>query len=185
MLSPSDLPAVMADQMNTELPGGKTIVDVFADFMRYLFDTTKEVFVSSEPDGKLGWNSILESTELVLTHPNGWGGIQQAHLRNAAVRAGIVQDTPTGHSRVHFVTEGEASFSFCAAHTETGRSLQVCCIVPTQCQLLTHSQRGEQALIINAGGGTIDISTYKVINTGPLRVEELYEPKCESDSSRF
>ena len=126
MLSPSDLPAVMADQMNTELPGGKTIVDVFADFMRYLFDTTKEVFVSSEPDGKLGWNSILESTELVLTHPNGWGGSQQAQLRIAAVRAGIVPDTPAGRSRVHFVTEGEGSFNFCATHTQAGKDLKVC-----------------------------------------------------------
>jgi len=37
--------------------------------------------------------------------------------------------------------------------------------------------------MINAGGGTIDISTYKVLSTGPLLVEELYEPKCESDPS--
>jgi len=49
--------------------------------------------------------------------------------------------------------------------------------------LLTHSQCGEQALIIDAGGGTIDISTYKVRSNGPLCVEELYEPQCESNSS--
>ena len=36
-------------------------------------------------------------------------------------------------------------------------------------------------MIIDAGGGTIDISTYKVLSNGPLQVEELYEPKCESD----
>ena len=46
---------------------------------------------------------------------------------------------------------------------------------------MTRSQPGEQALIIDAGGGTIDISTYKVLSNGPLQVEELYEPKCESD----
>jgi len=45
---------------------------------------------------------------------------------------------------------------------------------------LTHSQVGEQVLIIDAGGGTIDISTYKILDNGPLKVEELYEPKCES-----
>ena len=37
--------------------------------------------------------------------------------------------------------------------------------------------------MINAGGGTVDISTYKVLSNGPLRVEELYEPKCELDPS--
>ena len=39
-------------------------------------------------------------------------------------------------------------------------------------------QPGEQVLIIDAGGGTIDISTYKVIGNGPLKVEELSVPKC-------
>ena len=185
MLSPSDLPGEMKDQMSTELPEGKTIVDVFADFMRFLFHSTRKLFKDSEPNGKLRWNSISESIELVLTHPNGWGGPQQAHLRNAAVKAGIVRDNPTGRSRVHFVSEGEASFSFCATHTEAGKSLKVCHTVPTQCRIFTHLQRGEQALIIDAGGGTIDISTYKVLSNGPLRVEELHEPKCEPDSTRL
>ena len=138
-----------------------------------------------EPSGELRWNSISNSIELVLTHPNGWGGPQQAQLRNAAVRAGIVPDTPAGRSRVRFVSEGEASFSFCATHTEAGKSLKVCHTVSTQCWIFTHLQRGEQALVIDAGGGTIDISTYKVLSNGPLRVEELHEPKCEPDSTRL
>ena len=178
MLSPVDLPGEMMDQMSTDLPTGKTIVDVFADFMRYLFHSTRKVFKELEPNGELRWDSISESIELVLTHPNGWGGPQQAQLRNAAVIAGIVQDTPAGYSRVHFVTEGEASFSFCAANTEAGKNLKVRRTVSTQCRFLTYLQAGEQALIIDAGGGTIDISTYKVLSSRPLRVEELYEPEC-------
>ena len=129
MLSPSDLPAVMTDQMSTDLPSGKTIVDVFADFMRYLFHSARKLFKDSEPNGEIRWNSISGSIELVLTHPNGWGGPQQTHLRNAAVKAGVVEDSPAGRSRVHFVTEGEASFSFCAANTEAGKGLRVCRIV--------------------------------------------------------
>ena len=50
MLSPSDLSATMADQMSTKLTKGKTIVDVFADFMRYLYDSTEVLFKSSEPN---------------------------------------------------------------------------------------------------------------------------------------
>ena len=136
MLSPSDLPGEMTGQMSTELPEGKTIVDVFADFMRFLFHSTRKLFKDSEPNGELRWNSISESIELVLTHPNGWGGPQQAHLRNAAVKAGVVKDTAAG-SRVRFVTEGEASFSFCATHTEAGKNLKVCHTFPTQCRSLT------------------------------------------------
>ena len=180
MLSPLDLPAAMKDQMSTELPKGKTIIDVFADFMRYLFDSTEALFKSSEPN--VTWDSI-SIIELVLTHPNGWRGPQQSQLRTAAVKAGIIQDTPAGHARVHFVTEGEASFSFCATHTHVGGNLKVCYIVPVQNWFLTCLQPGEQALIIDAGGGTIDVSTYTVLSNGPLRVEELYEPKCKSDPS--
>ena len=49
---------------------------------------------------------------------------------------------------------------------------------------MTHSQPDEQVLIIDAGGGTVDISTYTILNSEPLQVEELYEPKCESQSDR-
>jgi hypothetical protein len=183
MLSPLELPVAMKDQMSTELPRGKTIIDVFADFMRYLFDSTEALFKSSEPNGELRWNSISQSIELVLTHPNGWRGPQQSRLRAAAVKAGIVRDTPAGHARVRFVSEGEASFSFCATKTHAGENLKVCHVVPTRSRLFTRSQPGDQALIIDAGGGTIDISTYTVLNNGPLRVEELYEPECELDAS--
>lgn len=111
--------------MISKLPRGKTIVDVYADFMGYLFESTKALFKSSEPNGELRWNSVSNSIELILTHPNGWGGPQQAQLRTAAVKARIVPDTPAGHSRVQFVTEGEASFSFCATRTQPGRNLKV------------------------------------------------------------
>ena len=123
MLSPSDLSAAMVDQMSMELPKGKTIVDVFADFMRYLYDSTEVLFKSSEPNVR--WDSI-STIELVLTHPNGWKGPQQSQLRAAAVKAGLIEDTPAEHARVHFVSEGEASFNFCATNTQAGENLKVC-----------------------------------------------------------
>jgi len=123
MISPMELSAAI--QMCTQLPKGKTIVDVFADFMRYLFDSAKAHFISSGPAAEIRWNSVSNNIELVLTHPNEWGGSQQAKMRTAAVRAGIVPDTKEGHSRVHFVTEGEASFNFCVTHTQAGKDLKV------------------------------------------------------------
>ena len=126
MLSPSDLSAAMVDQMSMELPKGKTIVDVFTDFMRYLYDSTEALFKSSEPNVK--WDSILV-IELVLTHPNGWKGPQQGHLQAAAVKAGLIEDTPADHARVHFVSKGEASFNFCVTNTQAGENLKVYRIV--------------------------------------------------------
>ena len=115
----------MKNQMSTELPMGKTIVDVFSDFMRYLFDSAKALFISSDQNGRHRWNSVSNNIELVLTHPNGWGGPEQKQLRDAAARADIIPDTKEGHARVHFVTEGEASFNFCVSHTRAGENLRV------------------------------------------------------------
>jgi len=129
MLSPLELPVAVKDQMSTELPRGKTIIDVFADYMRYLFGSTEELFKSSEPIVR--WDSI-SSIELVLSHPNGWGGPQQSQLRSAAIKAGIVPDTPAGHACVHFVTEGEACFNFCATEIHVGEQLKVRHIVHAQ-----------------------------------------------------
>jgi len=129
MLSPLALPAAMKDRMSTELPRGKTIVDVFADFMRYLFESTETLFKTSEPN--VMWDSI-SSIELVLSHPNAWGGPEQSQLRSAAVKAGIVSDTPAGHDSVHFVTEGEACFNFCASEIQAGEKLEVRHIILAQ-----------------------------------------------------
>jgi hypothetical protein len=127
LLGPTEPPAVLKDEMSTDLPVGRTIVDIFSDFMRYLFDSTKALFVFSDQNGEHRWNSMSQNIELVLTHPNGWGGPQQSQLRAAAVKAKIVPDTPEGHARIHFVTEGEASFNFCATHTQSGENLKVRC----------------------------------------------------------
>jgi len=140
MLLPSGLPVAMKDQISTELPKGKTIIDVFADFMRYLFESTETLFKSSEPNVR--WDSI-SSIELVLSHPNSWGGPQQNQLRSAAVKAGIVSDAPAGRAHVHFVTEGEASFNFCANEIRAGEKLKVRHTVPVWSWVLTRSQPGE------------------------------------------
>ena len=41
-------------------------------------------------------------------------------------------------------------------------------------------QHGDKVLIVDAGGGTIDISSYVVTKGVPLQVEELFRPECQS-----
>ena len=138
MIGPTQPSAELKNHMSTDLPRGKTIIDVFSDFMGYLFRSTRTLFVSSDPNAENRWNSVSHKIELVLTHPNGWGGSQQSQLRAAAVRAGIVPGTREGLSRVHFVTEGEASFNFCVTHTQAGETMKVwLCRIPFTCARLT------------------------------------------------
>lgn len=95
------------------LPPNRTVVDVFADFMAYLFQCAKTYIIESVPSGPDFWMSFEDRVEFVLTHPNGWEGAQQSQMRQAAIQAGLITDSPEGRAKVHFVTEGEASLHFC------------------------------------------------------------------------
>ena len=64
--------------------------------------------------------------DFVLSHPNGWEGTQQSEMRRAAVLAGLVPDNPNGHSRLSFVTEGEASLHFSIQNGLPAGAMKVC-----------------------------------------------------------
>ncbi|KAI6010985.1 hypothetical protein BKA83DRAFT_4312814 [Pisolithus microcarpus] len=134
-----------ADQI-TPLPPNKTVIDIFVDFMEYLYDCTRKYIQQTfpnQPDFLVSMDRN-NAIDFVLTHPNGWEGSQQAQMRQAAVRAKLVPDTDAGRARIRFVTEGEASLHLCI-----------------QRGLMTpEMERGEGVLIVDAGGGTIDVSAY-------------------------
>lgn len=46
-------------------------------------------------------------------------------MREAAIRGGLVPDTPEGRARIEFVTEGEASFNWCIDQALVGAALEV------------------------------------------------------------
>ena len=94
------------------LPPNKTVVEVIADFLRYLLQCASSYIRDTHPNGEELWNVLKDDIDYVLSHPNGWEGKEQNQMRQAAVRAGLILDTPDGHARVTFVTEGEASLHF-------------------------------------------------------------------------
>ena len=107
------------------LPPKKTVVDVFADFLNYLFACTRRFISETHANGESLWNSVKDRIEFVLSHPNGWEGLQQRRMRQASVMAGLIPDTTVGHSRIHFVTEGEASLNFCINNGLATHAMQV------------------------------------------------------------
>ena len=118
-----EIPAEAKNQI-TPIPTGKTIVDLFSDFIRYLFDSTIAHIKEVEPTGELLWENFGPTVELVLTHPNGWEGQQQEVMQKAVVQAEIFT-TEEARSRLSFVTEGEASFNYCVTYTKSGELLEV------------------------------------------------------------
>ncbi|KAH9940109.1 uncharacterized protein BXZ73DRAFT_43141 [Epithele typhae] len=152
-LKKSDLPP---------LPPGKTVVAVFADFLAYIFFCARKYISETHANGEIMWASLENDIEIVLSHPNGWEGAQQSKMRQAAYMASLIPNTPEGHSRVHFITEGEASLNFCVKNGLTDEIMR----------------DGESVAIIDAGGGTIDISSYSFVSVSPFVVEEATTADC-------
>jgi len=126
------------------LPLNKTVVEVFADFLAYLLECASSFIQETHANGTRLWESVKDQLYFVLSHPNGWEGAQQAEMRKAAVLAKLIPQTAAGHSRLSFVTEGEASLHFALNNDPPVGVMKY----------------GEGVVIVDAGGGTIDISAY-------------------------
>ena len=124
-LRPKTQSALHVGNKIPSLPPHKTAVDVFADFLRYLFHCTRAYIQDTHAFGNELWRSLSASADIVLTHPNGWEGAQQSQMRKAAVMADLISDTEGGHARLSFVTEGEASLHFCVQSGLTASVLKV------------------------------------------------------------
>ncbi|KAJ3523685.1 hypothetical protein NMY22_g11333 [Coprinellus aureogranulatus] len=131
------------DEEVPPLPLGKTVVEIFADFMKYLRDCAKAPH------------------QICFDPSNGWGGPQQTQMRRAAVLGGLVLNDEAAASRIEFVTEGEASLHFCLSNG-----------------LTVHNDDAHPTgiLIVDAGGGTIDVTSYRRRSNGSFT--EIAIPRC-------
>ena len=102
------------------------MVDVFGDFLKYLLECASTYIQDTHINGPDLWNSVKSHIDFVLSHPNGWEGTQQSEMRRAAVQAGLVPDNESGHARLSFVTEGEASLHFSVQNGLSAEAMKVC-----------------------------------------------------------
>jgi hypothetical protein len=164
------------------LPKGKSAIDVFADFLQYLYKCTRTYIEEAYPDGATMWTTLISTADFVLTHPNGWEGTQQNLMRKAAITAGLILDTPEGHSRLVFVSEGEASLHFCIQKGLTNEAITVSKSFncdPLIAYFYTYFQSGKGIIVVDAGGGTIDLSTYKQKGAGSKNFQEIAASQCK------
>ncbi|KAG2015040.1 hypothetical protein CC2G_008346 [Coprinopsis cinerea AmutBmut pab1-1] len=155
------------------LPPGKTIIQVYSDFLRYLLECASRYIRETHPNGPDLWATLAPEAEFVLSHPNGWEGSQQSQLRTAAIEAGLVPDAAAGNERIQFVTEGEASLHYSIENGLPANSLR----------------KGDGVAIVDAGGGTVDISAYaQTLESGSATgsiFEEIAPPQCHFNGSVF
>ncbi|KAL1726860.1 hypothetical protein EV714DRAFT_286913 [Schizophyllum commune] len=147
------------------LPPRKSVHDVLTGFLAYLLFCLRTFIEETHPGGDALWTSLEDTAEFSLTHPNGWGGAQQAKMRSAALDAGLVRDHADAEDRVRFVTEGEASLHFCCHHG----------------LVLDAMQEDDGVILVDAGGGTIDLSAYATNGSLPgATFSEIAASKCNT-----
>ena len=109
------------------LPLYRSIVDIIADFPRYLFQCASSYIKEAHANGEDLWSSVKDEITFVLTHPNGWEKFQQSQLQQAALLAGLITDDEEGYVRILFLTQGEASLHFAI---QNGLSVKVKLVLP-------------------------------------------------------
>jgi hypothetical protein len=171
------------------LPQGKSAVQVLGDFMRYLFSCTRNYIIESHASGASMWRSMENNIEFILTHPNGWEGLQQQQIRRAAEIAGLIPSGDEHASRIHLLTEGEASLHFCVTHVLASDSFSTLPIVSSDELEEEQEEQEEQEehqgiVIIDAGGGTIDLSAYSIKLSPPKEIKEIAPAECKTSRNK-
>jgi hypothetical protein len=160
-----------------------------ADYLHYLNESAKSYVYASHPDGERLWDSLQDTIEFVLSHPNGWGGMQQKEMKLSMILAGLIPDTSEGRDRVMFVSEGEASLHYCLnkqRDTSWDGIQKVALLVNFICSYSYIIKEGDTAIIVDAGGGTVDVSVYNILSVAPPSVQELNVPESKlSNKSNF
>ncbi|TFK20828.1 hypothetical protein FA15DRAFT_707733 [Coprinopsis marcescibilis] len=167
-LRPNTIPSNEMSGKIPPLPPNKTAVQVLSDFLRYLYQCSRTYIEETHGVGTNWWSTVEGNVDFVLSHPNGWEGAQQEQMRHAAILAGLVKTTSEAESRISFVTEGEASLHFCL---HSG--------LPSDAM-----KDGSGVLIVDAGGGTVDMSAYARADTEDW-FEEIAAPQCHFQGSIF
>ncbi|KAI9573191.1 hypothetical protein HD554DRAFT_2059675 [Boletus coccyginus] len=170
------------------LPKGKSAVQVLGDFMRYLFNCARNYIIESHANGVSMWMSMENNIEFILTHPNGWEGLQQQQIRRAANIAGLVPSSKKKRaSQIHLLTEGEASLHFCVTHVLASNSVSNLRILSSEDLEEEAEEESEHQgiVIIDAGGGTIDLSAYSLKLSLPQEFEEIAPAECRLQGSVF
>ncbi|EAW24744.1 Hsp70 family protein [Aspergillus fischeri NRRL 181] len=137
-----------------KLPEGKTAVDVVADYLSEVYQHILKTISKNITEADLR----ITPLEFWLTVPAIWSDRALDATRTAAQRAGFGKSSSRPMDQIFLISEPEAA------------------AVTALKKFVTHYrfQAGDGVLVCDCGGGTVDITTYLVLEVFPrLKFEEL------------
>ncbi|KAI1746422.1 hypothetical protein F4680DRAFT_401390 [Xylaria scruposa] len=138
------------DMMNES---GKTAVDLIADYMRLLWEHIMSTIERARGDSVVDGLPI----HVVITVPAIWKGYARNAMKEAAKKSGILDFRLAGETKLTFAPEPEAA------------------ALPTLLEQGSGVRPGNVYVVCDAGGGTVDLISYKVQSTQPIVLEEAVE----------
>ena len=133
-------------------PAGPSVVDMIAHYLQYMYKIIQNHLKRAVA------NYHPSDVKYCITIPAGWQQHHKHIMRKAAVKAGYVSNEAS--DKLLLLSEPEAA-AFTATKTK-------------QMTLRPH----ENFMIVDAGGGTVDITTYDVVagKDGGLMLKEIAPP---------
>ncbi|KAL2021548.1 hypothetical protein VTK56DRAFT_7047 [Thermocarpiscus australiensis] len=124
----------------------KTVVDAVSDYLSQIYKHTMDTLRRRYGE------SFMASTKVdfVLTCPAVWSDAAKNTTLQAAERAGM-----GAQSQIQMISEPEAAAVY------TLKAIQP-----------NHLKVGDNFIVCDAGGGTVDLIAYKIVSLKPIRVEE-------------
>ncbi|CAK4028306.1 heat shock 70 kDa 12B-like [Lecanosticta acicola] len=125
---------------------GKTVIDAVTDYLTKIYEHTIETLTRRYGQGFIASTPI----EFILTVPAVWSDAAKNATLQAAERAGM-----GNRHDLKLISEPEAAAVY------TLKMIQ-----PSGLAV------GDNFVVCDAGGGTVDLIAYRVVHTDPLRIEE-------------
>ncbi|CAH0049475.1 unnamed protein product [Clonostachys solani] len=130
----------------------KSPVDVIADYLRLLWAHTLTQISKAVSSVALARLKL----KVVVTMPAIWPPYAQLRMKEAVKMAGILDPRSAGQTSLSFMSEPEAAALAALADVDG--------------QTIIEEQ--SEFVVCDAGGGTVDLITYKMIQNDPMIVEE-------------
>ncbi|KAL7310416.1 hypothetical protein PS15m_009919 [Mucor circinelloides] len=137
LVQPDDVP----------LPEGKSPVGVISDFLRVFHEHVCEQLQKTT----LLHDFRQEQYQYCLTVPAIWSDESKAIMREASIKAGIIEQDDPIH-RLELISEPEAAAAYCEYKYKSW-----------------NLSNGNTFMIVDAGGGTVDLITYLIEDVTPPR----------------
>ncbi|KAG5764662.1 hypothetical protein H9Q72_007267 [Fusarium xylarioides] len=130
----------------------KTAIDLISDYLRMIWNYTLETINKDR-------GSVVEALQfhVVITVPAIWKDYVRQDMIEAAKKAGILDRRNAGETKLTFAPELEAA------------------ALSTLCEPGRGTKSNEVYLVCDAGGGTVDLITYKIGLVNPILMDEAVE----------